>query len=219
MKKKKNHILKHLLIALLLLCLIVVWVAFTFFKDSTIQMFAEKTTMTLPLIDAKTRIVTDSIRHYFPIIQGETLKIAYTIENKSDTTLVIQEVQTSCGCVITRDDLPIVILPNTTGAVHVDFNTEKNTGYVCHYIDCFGNFCNADSINTSTDDTHPQWAKFIELRFDTNIVPPADYTHDYEEVWHEQAGLDGTIRDFVDGTTSQKNYWVDKDTEDNKKKK
>jgi hypothetical protein len=54
-------------------------------------------------------------------------------------------------------------------------------------------------------------AHYIELRFDTNIVPPADYIHDYEEIWHEQSDVDGTIRDFVDGTTSQKNYWTDKD--------
>ena len=163
------------------------------------------------------QLAYDTLRHYYPILQGETLKMAYSIGNKSDITLVIKEVQTSCGCVILRDELPLFILPQDTGYVHVDFITIKNSGYVSHYIQCFGNFCNTtDSINTGSS-THPQWDKYIELRFDTHVVPPADYAHDYEEIWHKQSVIDGTIRDFVDGKTSQKNYWVDSDTVQKKK--
>lgn len=135
----------------------------------------------------------DSIRHYYPVLQGEVLEIDYELENRSDSSLFIQEVQTSCGCLALRDHLPIVILPHKTNFLHLEFDTSKNSGYVAHYVDLYGNFKNAD---------------YIELAFDVNIVPPADYHHDYEDVWHEQYGsINGAIRDFVNGESSQKGYY------------
>lgn len=182
------------------------------FRSDIIQIWNDYKTKELTPIDAKQEIVVDSIRHYFPVRQGETLKIAYAIYNKSKDNLVIQEVQTSCGCLVSRDELPMFILSGDTGYVHADFNTTKNIGYVAHYIQCFGNFKNADSISIIDEKGKEKWAKFIELHFDTNVVPPSDYHRDYEEVWHEQASIDATIRDFVDGKSSQKDYWLDKDT-------
>ena len=182
------------------------------FKSCIIQTWNNYKTKELTLIDAKRQIAVDSIRHYFPVKQGETLKIAYAIYNMSKDNLVIQEVQTSCGCLVSRDELPIFILSGDTGYVHADFNTTKNVGYVAHYIQCFGNFKNTDSISIIDEQGQEKWAKYIELRFDTNVVPPSGHHRDYEDVWHEQAGLDANIRDFVDGTSSQKDYWLDKDT-------
>lgn len=143
------------------------------------------------------RISADTLRHYYPVKQGDVLSIAYEIKNSSDTTLVIQEIQTSCGCLVSKDDLPLLVLPKTSGYVHVDFYTEKNSGYVFHYIDCYGNIRSDDSC--------------IELRFDTHVVPPADYTRDYEDLWHEKGGIDAAIRDFVNGKPYQKGYWLDSD--------
>lgn len=137
----------------------------------------------------------DSIRHYYPVIQGETLEISYELANRSNEELFIQEVQTSCGCLALRDKLPIVILPGKTNFLHLQFDTSKNSGYVSHYVDCYGNFKDE---------------QFLELAFDVNIVPPADYNRDYEEVWHEQSGtVSSAIRDFVDGKSSQKGYYYD----------
>ena len=163
-------------------------------------------------VDVKEYIVTDSIRHYYPVKQGEVLKIAYPIVNNSDVEVVIQGVQTSCGCLASRDQLPIFIMPKDTGYVHVDFDTSKNTGYVSHYIQCFGNFRNAaDSVLLLDAKGNEKWASYVELHFDTNVVPPAYYNRDYEDVWHEQnGGLSGTIRDFVDGKSSQKGYYSGK---------
>ena len=187
-------------------------VAVIIFRSCIIQTWNNYKTKELTPIDAKRQIAVDSIRHYFPVKQGETLKIAYAIYNKSKDNLVIQEVQTSCGCLVPRDDLPIFILSGDTGYVHADFNTTKNVGYVAHYIQCFGNFKNTDSISIIDEQGKKKWTKYIELRFDTNVVPPSDHHRDYEDVWHEKAGLDATIRDFVDGKSSQKDYWLDKDT-------
>ena len=47
-----------------------------------------------------TVIVLDPVRHYYPVLQGEMMDIAYEIENTSHNPLFIQEVQTTCGCVV-----------------------------------------------------------------------------------------------------------------------
>ena len=139
-------------------------------------------------------IVVDPVRHYYPVIQGQTLGVTYEIENTSDNPLFIQEVQTSCGCIIPRDDLPIVVLPHKSGFVHTDFNTIKNTGYVCHYIYCYGNFKDTTCI---------------ELQFDTNVVPNSDYIRDYEQLYMEQDKANHIIRDFVNGDEEHKGYYTD----------
>jgi len=138
-------------------------------------------------------IVVDPVRHYYPVIQGEMMNLSYEIENTSDNPLFIQEMQTTCGCIISRDDLPVVILPHKVGYIHLTFNTIKNTGYVDHFIYCYGNF---------------QDSTCVELEFDTNVVPRADYVHDYEQLWQEQTTGSSSIRDFVDGMPGQKGYYT-----------
>lgn len=141
-----------------------------------------------------TVIVVNPKRHYYPVLQGEMMSIAYEMENTSDNPLFIQEIQTTCGCVVPRNQLPIVILPHKTSAVFLAFNTIKNTGYVNHFVYCYGNF---------------QDTTCIELEFDTNVVPRNDYVHDYEQLWQEQARGSESLRDFVDGMPSQKGYYTD----------
>ena len=139
-------------------------------------------------------VVVDPVRHYYPVIQGELMGVTYELENVDEDPLFIREVQTTCGCLVPRDELPIVILPHKSGFVHLDFNTIKNTGYVCHYVYCYGNFADSTSI---------------ELSFDTNVVPRADYIRDYEQLWTEQTNHKGSMREFVDGTTAQKGYYTE----------
>lgn len=139
-------------------------------------------------------IVVDPVRHYYPVLQGEMMSIAYEIENTSNNPLFIQEIQTTCGCIVPRNQLPLVVLPHKSSAIFLSFNTIKNTGYVDHFIYCYGNF---------------QDTTCIELEFDTNVVPQADYIHDYEQLWHEQATGAASLRDFVDGMPSQKGYYTE----------
>lgn len=144
-------------------------------------------------------IIEDPHRHYYPVIQGQTLPVIYEIENVGKEPLVIQEVQTSCGCLIPQDDLPIVVLPEKTGRVRLGYNSIKNTGYVQHQVYVYGNF--TDSL-------------YRLLTFDTHIVPPADYTRDYEDLWHEQTEKgDRTLRDLVDGDSNTKGYYTDEGTD------
>lgn len=122
------------------------------------------------------------------------MSVTYEIENTSDNPLFIQEVQTSCGCLVPRDELPIVILPHRNGFVTLDYNTIMNNGYVDHYVYCYGNF---------------QDTTAIVMSFDTNVVPASDYFRDYEQLWNEQEKISPTIHTFVNGTSAQKGYYTD----------
>lgn len=139
-------------------------------------------------------IIKNPNRHYYPVNQGEILSVIYEIENPSDETLVIREIQTSCGCLIPRDNLPIMILPNQTGYVKIGYESIKNSGHVENQIYLYGNF---------TDSTYRQ------LNFDTHVVPPSDYSRDYEELYAEKLERSNTLKDFVDGSTSEKGYYTD----------
>ena len=149
-------------------------------------------------------IVVDPVRHYYPVIQGEMMNISYEFENTSDNPLFIQEVQTTCGCLVPRSELPIVVLPHKIGFINLTFNTIKNTGYVNHYIYCYGNF---------------QDSTCIEMSFDTNVVPRADYVRDYEQLWHEQVDDEKSMRDFVDGMPGQKGYYTETEVSPRTKRK
>ena len=138
--------------------------------------------------------ITDPHRHYYPVIQGELLGITYDIENTSSDPLFIQEIQTTCGCMFSEDKLPIVILPKQTGKVHFTYNSTKNSGYVEHFAWLYGNF--TDSI-------------YRELHFDTNVVPPSDYTRDYEELYHMVMTKSADMKDLVDGHSTDKGYYTD----------
>lgn len=93
------------------------------------------------------------------------------------------------------DDLPIMVLPGKKNTIRLGYNSIKNTGFVKHQVYLYGNF--ADST-------------YRLLTFDTNVVPPADYTRDYEVLFHEQAEK-GTLKveDLVDGTSVTKGYYTD----------
>lgn len=138
--------------------------------------------------------ITDPIRHYYPVIQGELLGITYEVENLSKDPLFIKEIQTTCGCVVNHDKLPVVILPNQKGKIHFTYNSTKNTGHVENYAWLYGNF--ADSA-------------YRELQFDTNVVPPAAFTPDYEELWHLVETKSPGMKDLVDGKATEKGYYTD----------
>lgn len=150
------------------------------------------------LHEARVEIV-DPERHYYPVLQGEMLGVTYEIENVSEHTLFIQEVQTTCGCLVPLEELPLVVLPNRTGYLHLAFNTIKNTGYVDHYIWCYGNF---------TD------SAYRELYFDTNVVPASDYIRDYEQLYREQPDEMIHMKDLINGRFTERGYYTDDSEED-----
>ena len=138
--------------------------------------------------------IVDVDRHYYPVVQGEQLDVNYEIENVSKEPLVIQEIQTTCGCLLPLDKLPIVVLPGKKGHVSLTYDSSKNTGEVDHTVWLYGNF---------TD------SAYRELHFDTNVVPPADYTRDYEQIYREKIHGHRTLHELVNGTSSEKGYYTD----------
>ena len=119
----------------------------TWKKLHTFRLFAILAVMVLVFASCNKRLkpatvlVANPVQHLNPVPQGEPLKILFEIENTSNNPLFIQEIQTTCGCIVPKNELPIVY--------------------------CYGNF---------EGDNH------IELEFDTNVVPRADYIRDYEQL-------------------------------------
>ena len=138
--------------------------------------------------------VEDSIRHYYPIRQGQQLDIVYEIENKGPEPLYISDIQPSCGCIILEQDAERAIPPGGVSFLHMKYNSNKNVGYVQHTVRMFGNIA-------------PQGLAI--LRFDVNVVPDADYTRDYEQLYKEYNMKNGIVDDIVGGKERDKGYYID----------
>ena len=119
--------------------------------------------------------IKDSVRHYYPIKQGQQLDIMFTITNTGDAPLIISEMQPSCGCIILDKSSHIIIRE------------------VVHRIRIFGNMLPNGKA---------------ELKFDVNVVPDADYTRDYEELYQDFNTKNGIVREMVDGKESELGYYV-----------
>ncbi len=137
--------------------------------------------------------VADSIRHYYPIVAGEKLDISYRVYNRGDDPFLIEDIQPSCGCIV-GDTNAKIIPPNDSVTLVFTFDSSKNVGYVRHCIRVFGNVLPKGMAT---------------LVFDVNVVPPSDRDPDYEEIYQEKKERRANIEGLVDGTSSQKGYYVD----------
>ena len=110
--------------------------------------------------------VIDNGRHYVPILQGDILRMYWTIHNDGPEPLVIDEIQPACSAIHLMSELPDVVIKGDSVVMIFDFDTDKNTNMATHYIRVFGNI-KPDGV--------------AKLLFDVNIVRPTlDYA-DYEE--------------------------------------
>lgn len=139
--------------------------------------------------------VTDSVRHYYPIVAGEKLHFSYILRNIGDSPLLLDDIQPSCGCIAGKLNAN-VILPHDSLIVSFTFDSSKNVGYVKHAIRLYGNILPRGMAT---------------LVFDVNVVPPSDHDPDYEEVFHEQKAAEGGLEELVDGKPSEKGYYVHPD--------
>lgn len=78
--------------------------------------------------------------------------------------------QPSCGCIILDKSSHIIIPEDGIRQFKATYNSIKNVGEVVHRIRIFGNMLPDGRA---------------ELKFDVNVVPDADYTRDYEELYQE----------------------------------
>lgn len=137
--------------------------------------------------------IVDAARHYYPVLRGETLDVVYKIKNTGKNPLFISDIQTSCGCMLVDESSYKVLPANKEGFVRVQYNSNKNIGYVKHYITIYGNL-----------ETQKQ-----EAIFDVNVVPNALYTRDYEELYKENKKKNEYEKILVDGNQNNLGYYVD----------
>jgi len=141
--------------------------------------------------------IQDSIRTYYPVIQGEELDMQYEITNVGTNVLVITDIQPSCGCISIDGESNNIIPPGEKLSLRFRFMSEKNLGHVRHTIRLFGNI---------------QPKGEAQCVFNVNVVPLGDYTRDYEEL-HKEINERRVVEGLVDGTPSEKGYYVDPDAD------
>ena len=112
--------------------------------------------------------IKDPVRHYYPILQGQELTVNIRIDNSGKVPLVVRDIQPSCGCIVLESDHEMVVPPDRSMYVTLRYDSRKNVGKVEHSIRFWGNI----SPNG-----------MAEMRFDVNVVPDANYHHDYEEMY------------------------------------
>lgn len=138
--------------------------------------------------------IKDPVRHYRPVMQGQELEIVYPVTNTGPNPLVIFDIQASCGCIVVERKSRVIVPPERTEYVRLKYNSTKNIGYVTHTIRIYGNIL-------------PEG--MAVMRFDVNVVPGADYTRDYEELYREYSIRTGLVEEFVNGTDAERGYYVD----------
>lgn len=112
--------------------------------------------------------IRDAIRHYYPILQGQELLVIIRVNNTGKVPLVVKDIQPSCGCILLESDHEFVVPPDRSMTVTLRYDSRKNVGRVEHSIRFWGNIL-PDGM--------------AEMRFDVNVVPDANYHHDYEEMY------------------------------------
>lgn len=139
-------------------------------------------------------IVQDSIRHYYPMIQGQQLVLGYRIANIGKEPLVLVDIVPSCGCISVDKKINNVILPGKSLTLQFKFDSSKSVGYVDQKIYLYGNIKpDGEAV----------------LLFDTNVVPPYHKSPDYEEQFYEDKKLETLIQGSIQGTAQERGYWID----------
>ncbi len=132
--------------------------------------------------------IEDPIRHYYPVVRGDKLKVTYKFKNTGEHTLLIDDVQASCGC-ITTNNFKRSIAPGNFGYLEFEYDSTKNIGYVEHYV----------LIVANIEDTFSN-----EVKFATNVVSDPLYIKDYEQIYQEQQNTNA--EGLVEGDSKLKYY-------------
>ena len=140
--------------------------------------------------------VVDSVRHYYPIALEQKIQITALVENTGKNPLIINDIQPSCGCIVSDKKSDMVILPGDSKRFKFIFNSSKNLGFVHYTIRFYAN-------------TRPNG--IFSLDFDVTIVSPSDNVPDYEEVYREQL-KNGELQDAYGHVVPENpsyDYYVD----------
>lgn len=149
-------------------------------------------------VEPTTVKVKDPVRHYYPVLTGQELVVMYELTNTGNSPLVIREIQACCGCIPDDDNNARIIPPGKNGFIVLRYNSDKNVGLVNQRVWIYGNI---------------QPNGMLELNYDVHVVPNADYTRDYEELYRARMEKEKPVERAVNGTEAQKGYYVNLDAE------
>lgn len=142
-------------------------------------------------------IIPDPVRHYYPLVQGEDLRMNYLIVNAGKSPFIIQDVQPSTLSIELGKTPPNLVPAGDSAYISLIFHTDRNIGYAKHKIRIFGNIVH---VNDSTVEGE------AVLTFDTHIVHPTLDQSDYEErYWAKKAANEK----LVDGLRGEQGYFTD----------
>lgn len=145
-------------------------------------------------LEPTTLQITDPVRHYFPIVQGDELSISCEVTNTGREDLAITDIHPSNFSISMDTPMPGIIPSGKSEILHFTFHSEKNIGFTRHVIRFFGNI---------------EQGGLDSLVFDVHIVRPTLDGSDYEEIFFRQKQNEMDV--LVDGERGQKSYWVDGD--------
>lgn len=147
--------------------------------------------------DKKTTIeIVDNNRHFYPILRGQELSIVFPLKNTGVEPFILEDIITSCGCLVMSKSSFKTIPAGKEGLLILDYNSTKNIGIVEHYVLLYGNFEDSEKI---------------EINFDVHVVSNALYTEDYEQLYQDEKKKEGYIKSWVDGDENNKGYYMDGD--------
>lgn len=135
--------------------------------------------------------VQDSVRHYYPVVQGSDLRMSYRVYNRGNRPLVLTDVLPSCNVIEFIKEPPRLIPSGDSANLVMVFHSLQNIGFAEHKVRLYGNF--NDGVATIT--------------FDVHIVRPTLDKSDYEEHYFERTSA--LWEDLVDGTLGEKFYYTD----------
>lgn len=147
--------------------------------------------------------IVDPIRHYYPLVQGEDLRMTYMIINSGRYPFIVQDIQPASLSIEFGKEPPHLIPVGDSLSLSLIFHTDRNIGYVEHKVRIFGN------VNVVNDSSMIGEAV---LTFDTHIVRPSLDQSDYEERYWEKKSKSEKL---VDGNRGEQGYYTDEDVLEN----
>ena len=139
--------------------------------------------------------IKDPIRHYYPILQGQDLTVLVRMNNTGKVPLVVKDIQPSCGCIVLESDHEFVVPPERAMYVTLRYDSRKNVGKVEHSVRFWGNISPGG---------------MAELRFDVNVVPDANFHHDYEELYDKSESARKMKEIMLGQDDARMGYYVDR---------
>lgn len=146
--------------------------------------------------------IIDPDRHYYAVVQGEDVRMAYRLVNVGNSPLVISDIQPATPDIELYREAPKVVPVHDSVTLQFVYHTHCNISYTEHLIRIFGNIATVNGVR----DTLQEGVAL--LHFDINIVRPTLDGSDHEEWYYRHRPR---WEDLVDGTRGEQGYYTDAD--------